>query len=93
MHFAKSKVLKIHDRNWPRTNTNAPNDKIILPHTHITFPNNSSINIKGNNLNKLGFKLSLSPLKRSVIKYNRHLDIISDAGIYCIPCKDLNRNI
>ena len=56
IHFAKSKALKIHKRNRPRTNVNAASDKIFLLHTHITLPNNSSTNIIENNLNKLGIK-------------------------------------
>ena len=54
IHFAKSKALKIQNRNRLRTNINTPSDKINLPSAYITLPNSSSTNIIGNDLNKFG---------------------------------------
>ena len=49
------KPLKIHNRNWPRTNVNTPSNKSNLFHTQVTLPKILSSNI-GNILNKLSIK-------------------------------------
>ena len=90
IHFAKSKYLKIQKWNRPWTNVNTPSDKINLPYTQITLPHDSSTNIIENNLNKVCIKtVSLSSkMIHDLLHSNSRRDIFSDAGVYCIPCKD-----
>ena len=75
-HFVKSKPLKIYNRNQFWTAITTPTNKIKLLHTHITLPNNSSINITGNNPNKFLIITVIYLLKLSVIYCNRILDAI-----------------
>ena len=63
IQFAKVKALTIHNRSKPQTNINITSNKLNLLHAHITLSNNSSTNIKRNNLNKLGIKTVTSSSK------------------------------
>ena len=62
----------------------------LISFTHITLPNNSSTNIIGNNLNKLGIKtVPLSSKTICDLLYSSpRRNIVSDAGGYYIPCKN-----
>ena len=72
IHFAKSKVLKIHNKNQPQTQYLI---KLVLPsttHRFITLPNNSSSHSIINNLNKLNIKITdkiSKYLMKLLIKY------------------------
>ena len=97
IHFAKSKALKIHNRNRSWTAINTPSDEIKFPHKHIILPQNSSPNFIGNSLNKVCIKtvtLSSKTIRDLLHSSPRH-DIISNVGVYCIPCKrrEMFRNI
>ena len=61
-----------------------------LPHTHITLPNNSFTNILGNDLNKLEIKTVLLSFKTicEILHCSPRCNIVSDAGVYCIPSKN-----
>ena len=89
IHFAKSKALKIHNKNQPRTNSNTQSYKTSSLHRFITLPNNSSHSII-NNLKKLDIKTTSLPSKtiRKLVHSSSQRNIFSDAGIYCIPCKN-----
>ena len=63
IHFAKSKALKIHNKNQPRTNAHSQSYKTISHHRFITLPYNSSSHIMINNLNKLDIKTTSLPSK------------------------------
>ena len=64
--------------------------KLVPCYTFITLLNNSSTNIIINNLNKLDIKINSLPskmicdLQHSSPQHN----IFSNAGVYCIPCKN-----
>ena len=91
MYFAKCKALKIHHKNQPRTNTNSQSYKTSpSSDTLITLPTNSSTNIIINNLNKLDIKTASSSSKtiRDLVHCSLQRNIISDASVYCIPCKN-----
>ena len=90
IHSAESKTLKIHNRNRSRTAINTPSNKIKLPHKHIILLNNSSTNIIRNNLNKIGIKTVTFSCKtiRDLLYSISRRDVISDAGLYCISCKN-----
>ena len=64
--------------------------KCFLPHTHITFLNNSSTDIIGNNLNKLGIKTATFSSKtiRNLLHLSPRCINVSDVGVYCIPRKN-----
>ena len=91
MHFAKSKALKIHNKNQPRTNAHSQSYK-TSPHSHrfITLPNNSSSHGMINNLNKLDIKTTSLPSKtiRELVHSSPQRNIFSNAGVYCITCKN-----
>ena len=89
IHYAKSKALKIHNKNQSQTNVYSISDKTSSPHRYITLPNNSSSHSITNNLNKLNIKTSLpSKTIRELVHSSPQRNIFSDAGVYCIPCKD-----
>ena len=90
IHFAKSKALKIHNKNQPRTNVHLQSYKTSSPHRFITLSNNSSAPSIINDLNKLNIKTTSLPSKTicELIHSNPQLNIFSDDGVYCIPCKD-----
>ena len=54
------------------------------------MPNNSSSDCTTNNLNKLNIKTTSLPSKtiRELVQSSPQSNIFSDAGVYCIPCKD-----
>ena len=85
-----SKALKIHNKNQSQTNAYSVSDKTSSPHRYITLPNNSSSHSITNNLNKLNIKTTSLPSKtiRELVHSCPPRDIFSDAGVYCIPCKD-----
>ena len=87
IHFAKSKALKIHNKNQPQSNAYTISDKTSSTHRYITLPYNSSIT---NNLNKLNIKTTSLPSKtiRELVHSSPQRNIFSDTGFYCIPCKD-----
>ena len=91
IHFAKSKALKIHNKNQPWTNAHSqPYKTSSLPHRFITLPNNSSSHSIINNLNKLNIKTT-SLLSKTICKLvhsSPQCNIFSDTSIYCIPCKN-----
>ena len=64
--------------------------KLVLPHRFITLPNNSSSHSITKNLNKLNIKTTSLPSKtiRELVHSSPQRNIFSDAGVYCIPCKD-----
>ena len=66
IHFAKSKALKIHNKNQTQTNVHSISDKTSSPHRYITLPNNSSSHSITNNLINSISKLLLYLLKQSV---------------------------
>ena len=90
IHFAKSKALKIHNKNQPQTNALPISDKTNSPHRYITLPNNSFSHSITNNLNKLNIKTNSLPSKtiRELVHSSPQRNIFSDAGVYCIHCKD-----
>ena len=90
IHYAKSKALKIHNKNQSQTNVYSISDKTSSPHRYITLPNNSSSHSITNNLNKLNIKTTSLPSKtiRELVHSSPQRNIFSDAGVYCIPCKD-----
>ena len=90
IHFAKSKALKIHNKNQSQTNVYTISDKTSSPHRYITLPNNSSSHNITNNLNKLNIKTTSLPSKtiRELVHSSPQRNVFSDAGVYCIPCKD-----
>ena len=61
--FAKSKALKIHNKNQPQTNAYSISDKTSSPHRYVTLPNNSFSHSIKNNLNKLNIKTTSLPSK------------------------------
>ena len=88
MHFAKSKALKIHNKNQRRTNANLQSYKTSRPHAFITLPNNSSSNIIINNLNKLDIKIPSFPSKtiHDLVHSSLQRNKVSYVGVLCIPC-------
>ena len=90
IHFAKSKALKIHYKNHPLTNANSSSYKTSPSHTLIILPCNSSTNILINNLNKLDIKTASLPSKMvcGFVQSNPRCKIVSDTGVYCIPCNN-----
>ena len=60
------------------------------PHRFITWPNNSSSHSIINNFNKLNIKTTSLPFKMicELVHSSPQRNIFSDAGIYCIPCKN-----
>ena len=90
IRFSKSKALKIHNKNQPRTYAHSVSDKTSSPHKFITLPNNSSSHSIINNLNKLDIKTTSLPSKtiHEFVHSSPQRDIFSDASVYCIPCKN-----
>ena len=90
IHFAKSKAIKIHSKNQPRTNAPSKSDKTSSPHRFITLPKNSSTHSITNNLNKLNIKTTSLPSKKihELVHSSPQRNIFSDAVVYCIPCKN-----
>ena len=90
IYFAKSKALKIHNKNQSQTNAYSISDKTSSPHRYITLPNNSSSHSITNNLNKLNIKTTSLPSKtiHELVHSCPQHNIFSDAGVYCILCKD-----
>ena len=90
IHYAKSKALKIHNKNQSQTNIYSISDKTNSPHRYITLPNNSSSHSITNNLNKLNIKTTSLPSKtiHELVHSSPQRNIFSEAGVYCIPCKD-----
>ena len=84
------KPSKIHNKNQSQTNIYSISDKTSSPHRYITLPNNSSSHSITNNLNKLNIKTTSLPSKtiRELVHSSPQRNIFSDAGVYCIPCKD-----
>ena len=90
IHFAKSKALKIHNKNQPRINSHSQSDKSSSPHGFIPSPNNSTSHSITNNLNLLNIETTSLPSKtiRELVHSNPQCNLFSDAGIYCILCKN-----
>ena len=90
IHFAKSKALKIHNKNQTQTNAHSISDKTSFSHRYITLPYNSSSHSKTNNLNKLNIKTTSLPSKtiRELVHSSPQRNIFSDASIHYMPCKD-----
>ena len=90
IHFAKSKALKIHNKNQPRTYAYLQSYTTSSPHRFITLPNNLSSHSIINNLNKLNIKTTSLPSKtiRVLAHSSPQRNIFSDASVYCIPCKN-----
>ena len=59
----------------------------LVPPIHLTKSTNFSSNILINNFNKLDIK-SASKTICDLVHSNPQRKIVSDAGIYCIPCKN-----
>ena len=89
IYFAKSKAPKIH-KNQSQTTVYSKSDKICSPHRYIILPNNFSSHSITNNLNKLNIKTTSLPSKtfHELVHSSPQRNIFSDAGVYCIPCKD-----
>ena len=68
--------------------------KLIPPHRFITLPNNSSSHSMINNLNKLNIKTTSLPSQtiHNLVHSSPQSNIFSDAGVYCIPCKNCKLN-
>ena len=64
--------------------------KTNSPQRYIILPNNSSSPSITNNLNKLNIKTTSLPSKtiRELVHSSPQRNIFSDAGVYCILCKD-----
>ena len=62
----------------------------VCVYRYITLPNNSSSHSITNNLNKLNIKTTSLPSKTicELVHSSPQRNIFSDAGVYCIPCKD-----
>ena len=88
--ISKSKALKIHSKNKPRTNARSIFDKTSFPNRFITLPLNSSSQSITNNLNKLNIKTTFLPSKtvRELVHSSPQRNIFSDAGVNCIPRKN-----
>ena len=88
IYFAKSKALKIHN-NLKLMSTQYL-IKLVPSIRYIALPNSSSSHSITNNLNKLNIKITSLPSKtaRELVHSCPQRNIFSDAGIYCIPCKD-----
>ena len=94
IHFAKSKALKIHNKNQPQSNAHSLSDKTSSLLRYITLPKNSSSHSITNNLNKLNIKTTSLPSEMicELIHSSLKNNIFSDASVYCIPCKDCKLN-
>ena len=81
--------IKIYRENR-KIKVNTHSNKIKLPHKHIILHHNSSSNFMENNLNKLGTKTVTLSFKtiRDSFNFSSRRNIMSDAGIYSILCKD-----
>ena len=64
--------------------------KTSSPPRYITLPYNYSSHRITNNLNKLNIKTNSLPSKtiHELVHSSPQRNIFSDAGVYCIPCKD-----
>ena len=89
IHYAKSKALKIYNKNQSRTNSHLQFYKTSSPlHRFINLLNNSSSHSIINNLNKLNIKTTSLPSKTisELVHSSPQRNIFSDASVYCTPC-------
>ena len=85
--FSITTILSFH----PVMPTNSPK-KLVHPHTFINLPNNSSSNSIIKNLNELNVKIASLSFKtnRDLRHPSPQRTIVSDVGVYCIPCRNCN---